>query len=88
MADDQKLDAEEKELLNSYDRDEWRSVNALQERLEQYQVAASAMLEADGLISIVLPKEDLKALQQKAEAAGLPYQKMIANIVHQFLAGT
>jgi predicted DNA binding CopG/RHH family protein len=34
-----------------------------------------------------LPKEDLQALQRKADAAGVPYQKMIANIVHQFLAG-
>jgi predicted DNA binding CopG/RHH family protein len=87
MNDDQKPSVEEKDLLKSYDRGEWRSVNAVQERLEQYQVAASAMLEADGLISIILPKEDLQALQRKADAAGVPYQKMIANIVHQFLAG-
>ncbi len=82
-----KLETEERELLESYERGEWQSIDALQEKLQQYQSYATAALEAEGLVSIILPGEDLKAIQQKAAEAGISYQTFIANIVHQFVAG-
>jgi predicted DNA binding CopG/RHH family protein len=82
-----KLEAEERELLNSYERGEWQSMSALPEKLMQYQTHATAALEAEGLVSIILSKEDLKAVQQKATEAGVSYQTLIANIVHQFVSG-
>ncbi len=87
MVNDLKLDDEEKEILDSVERGEWKSVHAVKERLAEYQAAATATLESDGLISVALPPEDLKALKQRAQAAGVSSQKMIANIVHQFLGG-
>lgn len=87
MANDPKLDPEEQKIAESYDRGEWRSVQALQEKIQRYQVDAAAMLEADGLISIALSKEDLQAIRQKASESGTSYQLLIAKIVHQFVAG-
>ncbi|MBI4787100.1 MAG: antitoxin [Chloroflexi bacterium] len=81
-----KLDAEERELLSSYERGEWRSVES-PKKIEQYQTYATAALEAHGLISIALPKQDLRAIRRKATEAGVPYQKLIADIVHQFASG-
>ncbi len=78
------LSLEEQDLLDSYDRDEWRSVNHLQEERQQYQAYASAALEADGIISIVLPAKDLGIIRQKAVEAGVSHQALIARIVHQF----
>jgi predicted DNA binding CopG/RHH family protein len=83
-----KLESEEQELLNSYERDEWRSVDKLQERLRQYQAFAIAALEAMGLVSIALPQEDLKAIREKAAAAGMSYQTLIANVIHQYVTGS
>jgi len=81
------LEQEEQELLDSYERDEWQSVADFQERLRQYQAYAIATFEAMGLVSIPLPQEDIKAIRAKAAAAGMSYQTLIANIVHQYLAG-
>jgi predicted DNA binding CopG/RHH family protein len=78
------LSTDEQELLASYDRDEWRSINHLQEAREQYQTYASTALEADGIISIVLPAKDLGVVRQKAAEAGVSHQALIARIVHQF----
>jgi predicted DNA binding CopG/RHH family protein len=78
------LSPEERDLLDSYERDEWQSVNHLQEKRRQYQAYASAALEADGIVSIVLPAQDLKAIRQKAALAGISHQALIAHIVHQF----
>jgi predicted DNA binding CopG/RHH family protein len=82
-----KLVAEEQELLDSYERNEWRSIPDFQERLRQYQTYASATLEAMGLISIALPQEDVQALREQAAAAGISYQTLVANIVHQYVTG-
>jgi len=87
MTNKLKLDTEERELLDSYERGEWHSIGASQEELQQYQAYATAVLEADGLVSIILPKQDLKAIRRKAAEAGVPYQTLIANIVHQFALG-
>jgi len=87
MVDNLKLDTEERELLDSYERGEWQSIDILREKLEQYQSYATAALEANGLVSIILPKEDLKVIRRKAAEAGMSYQVFIANIVHQFVSG-
>jgi predicted DNA binding CopG/RHH family protein len=87
MANNLELDAEERALLDSYELGEWQSIGALQEKLQQYQSYATAALEADGLVSIILPKEDLKAIRRKAAEAGISHQMLIANIVHQFVSG-
>jgi predicted DNA binding CopG/RHH family protein len=86
MANRLKLETGERELLDSYERGEWQSVGASPEQFGQYQRYAMAALEAEGLISIILPKEDLKVVRQKARKAGVPYQLFIANIVHQFVS--
>jgi predicted DNA binding CopG/RHH family protein len=38
-------------------------------------------------VSIALSDEDLKAIQRKALETGVPYQKLIADVVHQFATG-
>ncbi len=82
-----KLEPEEQVLLDSYERDEWQSVDKFPERLRQYQSYAIAALEAMGLVSIVLPQEDVQAIRDKAAAAGMSYQTLIASVVHQYVAG-
>ena len=82
-----RLEPEEQELLDSYERDEWQSVGKLHEQLRQYQAYAVAALEAVGLVSIALRQEDIKAIRQKAAEAGMSYQTLIANIVHQYVTG-
>jgi len=87
MADNLKLDIEEQELLDSYERDEWQSVNMLSKKLQRYQAYANFAFEANGLVSVVLSKDDLKAIQQKAAETGISYQTLIADIIHQFVSG-
>jgi predicted DNA binding CopG/RHH family protein len=87
MNHEAKLEPEEQELVDSYERDEWRSVPTFQENLRQYQSYAVATFEAIGLISITLPQEDLNAIREKAAARGMSYQALIATIVHQYVTG-
>ena len=83
----QPLEADEQEILNSYDQGEWQSVKTLREDLRQYQAYAAATLAQSRQVSIALSDEDLKAIQRQALETGVPYQKLIADIVHQFATG-
>lgn len=87
MNNTSQLETEERELLDSYERDEGQSVSALPDRLRQYQAYATAALEAAGLVSIPLSKEDLWVIRRKAAEAGVSYQTLIADIVHQYVTG-
>ena len=80
-------EAEENELLASYERGEWKSVDKMREEVERYQAYAAAMLEANREVSVTLPLTDFEKVQQKASEVGMPYQALIADIVHRFVTG-
>lgn len=87
MRTEWELDVEERDILDSYEQGEWRSVRALQQRLQEYQAYAMAALEAAGFITIAISPEDLQVIQRKAREAGVSSQRLIADIVHQFVLG-
>jgi len=81
------LENDEQEILNSYDQGEWQSVKTVREDLRQYQAYATATLEQSGQVSIALSDEDLQSIQRQARETGVPYQKLIADVVHEFVTG-
>ena len=81
------FDTEEQEVLASFERGEWKSIPTLAEELQHYQAYAAATIGTNRLISIDLSPDDLQEVQQKARAQGVPYQKLIADIIHKFVAG-
>jgi predicted DNA binding CopG/RHH family protein len=83
----QPLEADEQKVLKSYEQGEWQSVKTLREDLRQYQAYAAATLAQSGQVSITLSDEDFKAIQRKALETGVSYQKLIADVVHQFVTG-
>jgi predicted DNA binding CopG/RHH family protein len=77
----------EDEILASYERDEWEPVAKVREEVARYQAYAAAMLETNRQVSVTLPLTDFEKVQQKATEAGMPYQTLIADIVHRFVTG-
>ncbi len=82
-----KLDAEEKELLASYEADEWRSVGNVEKETKTYSEYARATFKKDRRVNIRISSKDLEALQKRALEEGLPYQTLIASILHKFVNG-
>jgi len=78
---------EDQELLDSYESGEWRPVDSLQREIKRYQEYAAAWLEENSLISLALPAKDFGKLQKKANEAGIPYQALIARLIHQYVSG-
>ncbi|MGA7953671.1 MAG: hypothetical protein WCA07_09135 [Gloeobacterales cyanobacterium] len=82
----QELDQEERELLESFEHDQWQSV-AMPERLKAFQVYGQAALSKDKRITIRISSRDLEELQVKALEEGIPYQTLITSILHKYIAG-
>src|ERR1700722_9470193 len=84
---DVKLDPEEKELLESVERGEWKTVDNAEEEAAFAREAAAHSLRKDERVTLRLSSGDLDRLKQKAAYKGLPYQTFIASVLHEYAAG-
>jgi len=84
---DLKLQPDELELLASYENEEWQSVKNMREQAAQYQAYARATFRKDRRVNIRISERDLLALQRRALREGIPYQTLIASILHKYVTG-
>jgi len=85
MRDD--LTNEERDILESFERGEWKSVDYIENRKEDIKEYARATLRKDKRVNIRISERDLKELQRQAVHEGLPYQTFISSILHKFVNG-
>ena len=78
---------EEKELLESIARDEWKSISTLQEEIERSKKIARATIVKDQRMNIRISKKDLDALKIRAIEEGMPYQSLVSSVLHKYLSG-
>ena len=82
-----KLSSKEKDILGSVETGDWRSVRNKQKESERYQAYAKETFRKDRRVNIRLAGRDLEAIQKRAMIEGIPYQTLIASIIHKFAAG-
>ena len=80
------LDNEEKEIIESLEKDEWVSDfdNTIK---KQYQDYARYSLNKQKRINIRMTERDLRRIQVRAIQEGIPYQSLISMLVHKFNEG-
>lgn len=81
------LDKEEKDLSDSFDKGEWKSIKNSSKEKSKARAASANYLKKEARINIRLSKADLDQIKQKAAFEGLPYQTLIASILHKYAAG-
>ncbi|HYE37780.1 antitoxin [Methylocaldum sp.] len=77
----------EEEILASFERDEWRSVPSLKEEIARYASIASTSLAKDKPVNIRISSRDLEDIQAKAAEEGIPYQTLMASVLHKYVTG-
>jgi len=82
-----KLDPSEKDILDSVEKGEWRSIRGLKEKRKRYSGYAAATFRKDRRVNIRISGKDLDALQKRALEEGLPYQTLISSPIHKFVSG-
>ena len=81
-----KLTKEEKDLVHSIERGEWRATTNKSE-LRKYRDAAKHMMKKDARLNIRISSHDLENLQKRAMEEGLPYQTFVSSLLHKFVTG-
>ena len=82
-----KLDAEEKEILDAFDSGKLKSVKNREKEPKRHKEIAAATFKKDSRINIRISSKDLRAFQKCALAEGVPYQTLIASVLHKFVDG-
>ncbi len=82
-----RLTREERDLVTSVERGEWKSVAGLKPARKRYQRYAQATLRKDRRVNIRISSADLEALKKRALEEGIPYQTLIASLLHKFVSG-
>ena len=82
-----KPDQEEREILEAFESGKVRRSKDSDVIRKQHQAYADAMLRKDARINIRLPSKDLRGLQKKALAEGIPYQTLEASVLHKYVEG-
>jgi predicted DNA binding CopG/RHH family protein len=82
-----KIDPFEKEIVEAYETGVLRSAMPSKSELRALREAARATAIKDRRVNIRLSSPDLTDLRTRALEEGLPYQTLIASVLHKFVAG-
>jgi predicted DNA binding CopG/RHH family protein len=77
----------ERAILDSFEEGEWHSVPDLKDEIARYASSAAATLTKDKRINIRLSSRDLEDIQTRAAGEGMPYQTLIASVLHKYVSG-
>ena len=81
------LDEDEREIVESFEKGEWKKVANFEDQVTLAQQTATHSLRKDARVNIRISSHDLLRLKQQAAYKGLPYQTFIASVLHEYAAG-
>ena len=84
---DDSLDEEEQEILTAYEAGKTTRVANTVTLLARHREYAEATFRKDARLNIRISSKDLRGLQKRALADGIPYQTLVASVLHQYVEG-
>ena len=82
-----RLDSEETEILEAFEKGELKHTRDSKNEIERHRAVAEATFKKDARINIRLSSRDLRSLQARALQEGIPYQTLVASVLHKFVDG-
>lgn len=81
------LDPEEKEILKAHNRGKLKSAPNAKQEILRYRVYAKAALDKTKNINLRVSEQDLLKIKAWAAEKHIPYQTLLASLVHQYSTG-
>jgi predicted DNA binding CopG/RHH family protein len=82
-----KLDRYEQGILSAYDKGALVSARATKAQLDSFRESARATFTKNRRVNIRLSTADLMDIQARAHEEGVPYQTLIASVLHKYVSG-
>jgi predicted DNA binding CopG/RHH family protein len=80
-------DDEERDLISAYASGELRPVKDQQRAKQTAVQAARRYMRKDARVNIRLSIADVEMLKRRAAEEGIPYQTLIASVLHKYVSG-
>ncbi len=81
------LEKDEKEILKDFEKGDFVSVRNVNEEMHLAKRAANNFMKRNYRINIRISSADLNMARRIAVQEGLPYQTLLASIIHKFVTG-
>ena len=81
------IEKHEEEVLEDFEKGEFVSVENSQEEKQIAKQAARNYMKRSSRINIRVSDADLNMVRRMAVQEGLPYQTLLASIIHKFASG-
>src|SRR5437016_1979340 len=81
------IEKQEKTILDDFEEGEFASVDNAKEELKLAKQAASNFMKRDSRVNIRISGTDLNMVRRIAIQEGLPYQTLLASVIHKFVTG-
>jgi predicted DNA binding CopG/RHH family protein len=82
-----KLDREEKEILEAYENDEFVEIPEMDSKIKRHVEYAKETFRKNKRINIRISQKDLESIQRKSLEEGIPYQTLISSLIHRYISG-
>ena len=82
-----KLDKDEQEILKSFEKGEWKTVQNIEKEIIKHQQYARNTLKKDKRVNIRISSKVLEEIQALAVENGIPYQTLMSSVLHRYVSG-
>ena len=82
-----KLSAEERDILDRFERGDLRSAPGAEREIEVARQAARNTFNKTKRVNLRVTERDFKLAHSRAREEGIPYQTLLSSVIHKYLAG-
>ncbi len=82
-----KLDAEEQDILDRFERGELRSAPGAEREIEAARQAARNTFNKTKRVNLRVTERDFMLAHSRAREEGIPYQTLLSSVIHKYLSG-
>ena len=80
-------DEDERKLIDSIENEEWIPVKDRETIINRIKGSAREELRKKKRINNRLSERDLEVIKRRAVEEGMPYQTLIASVIHKYVTG-
>ena len=81
------MDAEERDILDHFERGELRTAPGAAREMEDAREAARSTFKKTRRVNLRVTERDYMLVRARAREEGIPYQTLLSSIIHKYVSG-
>ena len=81
------MNAEERDILDRFERGELRSAPSVEREIDAARRAARNTFNKTRRVNLRVTERDFNLAHSRAREEGMPYQTLLSSVIHKYLSG-